>query len=158
MDEIIKARLHQHLKVAKEINKFLAQNCEAGADFTITQDAVLFELGFIEFSKPESAYRTASLFYIAGFEIECIVSITCALATLGYEVKIQPFIEWNDDGKETELVPLVQSNEESFVDETEKVFLCGYKILEPNRLDSPTARFYIKRFCKTPKPANKLAI
>ncbi len=154
----ITAKHRQLLETAKEINRSLSQDHSSGTNFMITEEAILFSCGFIEFSWSSDKPPIAKFHFIVGFEIELVLSITNALTKSGYIVRVQQFMEWNEDDKPTELVPVRMSHEHSFVDESELVFLCGYKIAEPYRLSSPTAKLYIENFCGDFETANKLAI
>lgn len=158
MDARITAKHRQLLGIAEKINESFSRDLDGTCDFIITEESLLFEYGFIEFDSVGMPEQMATLNFRADLELEYILSITNALTKLGFQIKTQAFVHWSDDDNPTELVPVSRNIAAAFIEESENILFLGYRINEPNRLESLTAKAYIKLFREDFEAANKLAI
>ena len=158
MDERITAKHGQLINIVMDINKSMAHDHSGVIEFMITEEALLFEDGYIEFQNIEADDRQANLYFMADFEFEYIVSIVSALAKKGFSTRTQAFIQRSDENSRIDLIPLEKNPCGAAVQPEESLIIIGYKFNESAALNSPTSRIYIKHYSDDFETKNKLAI
>lgn len=158
MDARITAKHGQLINIVMDINKSMAHDHSGVIEFMITEEVIFFEDGYIEFQNIESDDRQATLYYMADFELEYIISIVSALAQKGFRTRTQVFIQRSDENSRIDLIPLEKNPCGAAVQPEESLIIIGYKFNESAALNSPASRIYIEHYCDGFETKNKLAI